>query len=186
MNSWRLLVCIVAAIGLLGVTGLARAETVTFDEYGSGTPITDQYLPQGVVFSGYGADPPPQIYDYVGYIGRVLISYDWYSAMVIRFVEPSDPGTYRPVSEIAFDNPIDSEVDYIVARVYDANDNLIYEYTSSSPERVEIQLGSAEGAYMILDDDQNTAYVIDNLYFLPGAPTAVESASWGKVKNLFR
>jgi hypothetical protein len=54
-------------------------------------------------------------------------------------------------------------VDYIVVQVLDAGGTVVYGYTSTSPERVITNLGAPIGAYMIVDDDLTTAYVLDNL-----------------------
>ena len=155
---------IIVAI-LAGGAGGASGYVIDFEGFPSGTPITDQYLSYGVLFSGYPAgDPPPVTWDYgPGSFGSVLISYDWFSAMKVEFVDPLNPGLYLPVSHIELDNPIDSEVDYLVVEVFDASGQLLYTYTSASPERVVIDLGADIAAYMILDDTASTAYVIDNL-----------------------
>lgn len=155
---------IIVAI-LAGGAGDASGYIIDFEGYPSGTQITDQYLSYGVLFSGYPAgDPPPVTWDYgPGSYGSVLISYDWFSAMKVEFVDPLNPALYLPVSHIEFDNPINPEVDYIVVEVFDASGQLLYTYTSASPERVVIDLGAYVAAYMILDDSADTAYVIDNL-----------------------
>ena len=155
---------IIVAI-LAGGAGGASGYVIDFEGFPSGTPITDQYLSYGVLFSGYPAgNPPPVTWDYgPGSYGSVLISYDWFSAMRVEFVDPLNPTFYLPVSHIEFDNPINPEVDYIVVEVFDASGQLLYSYTSTSPERVVIDLGAPVAAYMILDDSASTAYVIDNL-----------------------
>jgi hypothetical protein len=155
---------IIVAI-LAGGAGDVRGYVIDFEGFPSGTPITDQYLCYGVLFSGYPAgDPPPLTWDSgpLSY-GSVLISHDWYSAMKVEFVDPLNTAVYWPVSHIEFDNPINPEVDYIVVEVFDASGLLLYSYTSASPERVVIDLGASVAAYMILDDSADTAYVIDNL-----------------------
>jgi hypothetical protein len=119
-----------------------------------------------VVFQGFGFDPDPRIYDYgEDSLSRVLVSHDWYAPMVISFVDPDDASVYAPRSYIAFDNVIEAEVDYIDVTVYDSSDNEVFSYLSASPEYVEIDLDSAVGAYMVLDDSSATAYVVDNLTF---------------------
>ncbi|HOC44268.1 MAG TPA: hypothetical protein PKJ99_14735 [Thermoanaerobaculales bacterium] len=161
----RSLAALIVVAILAGGTGDASAYVIDFEGYPSGTQITDQYLPYGVLFSGYPpGQSPPRIEDYgTGSYGKVLRSYDWYSAMQVQFVDPLNPSVYLPVSHIELDNPIDTEVDYLVVEVFDASGQLLYSYTSTSPERVVIDLGAPVAAYMILDDSANTAYVIDNL-----------------------
>jgi hypothetical protein len=169
----------------LGIASPIGAETVTFDEYPQGTVITNQYVHLGVLFSGHAGSSDPEIFDYGPEShGRVLIN-NWWDPMKISFVNPTNPDEYCPVSEIEFDNPIDVEVDYIVIQVYNSAGTLIHEETSTSPERVVIDLGGAIGAYMVLDDAQDTAYVIDNLFFARG-PSPVEAETWGEVKRLFK
>jgi len=161
----RSLAALIIVAILAGGTGDASSYVIDFEGYPSGTQITDQYLSYGVLFSGYPpGESPPMTEDYgAGSYGSVLRSHDWYSAMRIEFVDPLNPTFYLPVSHIEFDNPIDSEVDYIAVEVFDASGQLLYSYTSTSPERVVIDLGAPVAAYMILDDSASTAYVIDNL-----------------------
>jgi hypothetical protein len=162
----------------------AMAALVDFEGYPSGTIITDQYVDLGVLFSGIDSDPPPRTHEYVDLYGKVLRSHNWYDAMVITFVNPDNPAAARPVQIIEFDNPIDTEVDYIQVEVYDVDDVLIYSYLSTSPEHVAIDLGLPSASYMILDDDQDTAYVIDNLYFdIWSTPTG--NSSWSQIKGLY-
>lgn len=139
-------------------------DTITFNEYPTGTKITNQYLCKGVLFSGVGNDPPPEIYDYSSR-GRVLHSHNWYDGILIKFVDPLDSTVFRQVSSISFDNPTDEQLDYITVEVYSVDKELLFTYTSASPERVEINLCAPVCAYMVLDDSANTAYAIDNLAF---------------------
>jgi hypothetical protein len=162
MRSAALLIIVAV---LAAGAGAAFGDVIDFEGYPSGTPITDQYVSYGVLFSGYPpGDPTPVTFDYgSSSYGSVLISHDWFAAMRVDFVDPLNPSLFLPVSHIEFDNPIDSEVDYIVVEVFDAGGLLLYSYTSASPERVVIDLGAYVAAYMILDDGGGTAYVIDNL-----------------------
>ena len=142
----------------------AIGDTITFEEYGTGTVITDQYLSEGIIFSGLEAGQNPVIHDYgESTHTSTLHSYDWFGALVVHFVNPENSEEYRNVRHISFDNPIDTEVDYISIAVYDAEDLILYQSVSTSPERVTINLENSPAAYMVLDDSANTAYVIDNL-----------------------
>jgi hypothetical protein len=137
---------------------------ITFSDYVQNTLITNQYTDHGVLFSGLTEGQDPVVAEYSAEtFGRVLRSYDWYGQIVARFVDPQNPQKPRLVQQIAFDNPSETELDYINVKVYDPEENLIYNYTSKSPERVRIDLGEALAAYMVLDDSAQTAYVIDNL-----------------------
>lgn len=138
-------------------------DTINFDLYTTGTVMTNQEIPKGAIFSGISA-PDPQIYDYgPSSFGPVIISYDWYAPFRLDFVDTLAGSTLALVQKIEFENPIDSEIDYIVADVYDEFDNLIYHYVSTSPEYVTIDLGTPSGAYIIFDDSASTAYVVDNI-----------------------
>lgn len=149
-------------------------DTITFNEYAGDTPITNQYLDKGVLFSGFENTPPPWIEDYGGNLGRVLRSYNWYDGILIRFVEPSDTTVYRPVNAIGFKNPAASEVDFIIAKIYDAQDRLVHRCTSASPEQVNLTMDSPIGAYMVIDDSANTAFIIDDLIISTG-PVGIQS-----------
>ena len=82
----------------------AIGDTITFKEFADGTLITDQYINHCVDFSGLETDQDPIIYDYgPASIGRILHSYDWYGAIVARFVNPLNSEDYRPVRWISFD-----------------------------------------------------------------------------------
>jgi len=139
-------------------------DTITFEEYDTGTVITDQYLQYGVVFSGLEPGQDPVIYDYgPASITRIIHSYDWYGALVAHFVNPLNPEVYRPVRRISFDNAASS--DYITIHIYDSQDNLIYSKTSFGQEHIDIRLADYQAAYMVLDDSLETAYAVDNIYF---------------------
>jgi hypothetical protein len=138
-------------------------DTITFEEFATGTIITDQYINYGVVFSGLETDQDPIIHDYgPATLGRILHSYDWYGAIVVRFVNPLNSEDYRPVRRISFDNAGGS--DYIVVKIYNSQDSLIYSHTSFGAEHLDIKLADYQAAYMVLDDSLETAYAFDNLY----------------------
>ena len=139
-------------------------DTINFTPYSTGTVINTQYIDDGASFSGDGGTPDPEVYDYgVGSWGAVLISHNWYDPIRIDFVDTLTGSTTNLVQSIEFDNPINTEVDYISIDVYDASNNLIHHYVSASPENVIIDFGSPSAAYMIVDDSNSTAYIIDNL-----------------------
>jgi len=143
----------------------SMTDTINFTPFPDGTVITNQYLSYGAQFEGYNGSSDPIIYDYIGSYGRVLRSDNWYNALRLNFVDSSNTSQYQPVDHIEFDNPINSEIDYISVDVYDSLDNLIYHYLSTSPEHVVIDFETAMGAYMTFDDSASTAYVIDNILF---------------------
>jgi hypothetical protein len=147
-------------------------DTINFEAYTSGTEITDQYYEEGAQFSGVGTGSP-QVFDYgPGPLGKVLISPTWFDPIRVDFVDTTTGLSTQLVQKIELLNPVDTEIDYIKIDIYDASDNLLQSYTSTSPEEVSIDLGSPLAAYMILDDDQGTAYVVDNILLDFGDPSA--------------
>ena len=161
---------------------VAQCDTLDFEGIASGTDFTNQYQACGVVFSSNGIATPPVTYDY-GSLSwtSVLHSYDWYGELRMDFVDPVNGTTHVPVGYVSFDNPIGSEIDYIVGTAYDVNSNILTTFSSASPERIEVTTGSANIAYIILDDDQTTAYVIDNIVISGGEPGAVQEHAIGGV-----
>lgn len=175
-----------ATLVTLTATGAAaQCDTLDFEGYASDTPFLDQYQACGVVFSSNGLPTPPVTYDYGSFSwGSVLHSYDWYGELRMDFVDPVNGTTHVPVSYVSFDNPIDSEIDYIVGSAYDVNGNVLTTFNSQSPDRVEISLPGPTIAYIIMDDANSSAYVIDNLVIAgqgsvglsvvqPGEPSAL-------------
>jgi len=158
-------------------------DTITFNGLVSGTTITNQYQNKGVVFTGYAGSGNPVTYDYTGSYGSVLISDNWYNPLRANFVDTASGIFYHLAQYIAFDNPINTEVDYINVDVYDSANVLIYHYLSTSPEHVVINLASPSAAYMVLDDASGTAYVVDNIVvdFGPTSQVGINEAQ----KNSF-
>ncbi|MBC8173701.1 MAG: hypothetical protein H7X71_07335, partial [Chitinophagales bacterium] len=140
------------------------SDTIDFSAYESETIITDQYLSESFLFSGYDGSGDPRVYDYgVGSYGRVLRSDDWYNPIKVSFVDSADTDVFRLIEKLDFDNPIDSEVDYISVDAYDSMDVLVVHHVSTSPEHVSLDFASENIAYVVFDDSAFTAYVIDNL-----------------------
>ncbi|MEO8066886.1 MAG: T9SS type A sorting domain-containing protein [Flavobacteriales bacterium] len=161
------------AIGQLNA--VAQCDTLDFEGILSGTNFTNQYQSCGVVFSSNGIITPPVTYDY-GSLSwtSVLHSYDWYGELRMDFVDPADGVTPVPVGYVSFDNSVGSEIDYIMGTAYDVNGIALTTFYSISPERIELNIGGAGIAYIVLDDDQNTAYVIDNIVIAGAEPGAVQ------------
>lgn len=149
---------------LTATDAAAQCDTLDFEGYPSDTPFLDQYQSCGVVFSSNGLPTPPVTYDYGSFSwGSVLHSYDWYGELRMDFVDPVNGTTHVPVSYVSFDNPIDTEIDYIVGTAYDENGVALTTFNSQSPDRVEISLPGPTIAYIVMDDANGSAYVIDNL-----------------------
>lgn len=161
MKRHLLLLSIVA---LVAADTAAQCDTLDFEGYASDTPFLNQYQSCGVVFSSNGVLTPPVTYDYGSFSwGSVLHSYDWYGELRMDFVDPANGTTHVPVSYVSFDNPIDTEIDYIVGTAYDVNGTVLTTFNSQSPDRVEISMAGPTIAYIVMDDANTSAYVIDNL-----------------------
>jgi len=144
-------------------------DTINFEGYPYNSAITDQYLSNGGIFSGYNGSGIPVTYDYGIYsFGSTLHSDDWYNPLKLKFVDPLDSTQGKLISKLTFLNPINPEVDYIKVIIYDENDSAVASYLSTSPEWVTIDLASNNGAYAVFDDSASTAYVIDNVTFTQG------------------
>jgi hypothetical protein len=159
-------------------------DTITFEEYSSGTIITDQYLSRGAIFSGLPNGAYCDTYDYgeLTY-GKILKSSSWYDIVKLEFVDPNDASVPQPIKYFGYDNPVDSEIDYIVTNFYDANDALVYTYTSTSPEIVSIDLTSTPATYVTFDDEQGSAYVLDDIWFLIDS-TVVENVHESEISKI--
>ncbi len=145
------------------------SDTIDFTPYPTSTIINTQYAYDGAIFTGFNGSGDPEVYDYgTSAYGRILKSDTWYNPLRLNFVDSANTTQYVPVQHIEFDNPVNSEVDYISVDVYDSTGVIIYHYLSTSPEHVVINLSSSDAAYMTFDDSANTAYVIDNIYFYTG------------------
>ena len=161
-------------------------DTISFEGLVSNTPVSDNFWEEGAIFSGYNGSGTPVTYDYgINIYTSVLHSDDWYNPLKLRFVDVNDTSGVKPISHLSFFNPVSSEIDYIKVEVYDYNDNAIETYLSTSPEWVSIDLVNGLGSYVVFDDSNYTAYVIDNVSFEPGGkPTgisSIESASESSV-----
>ncbi|QQR85788.1 MAG: hypothetical protein IPJ76_14430 [Flavobacteriales bacterium] len=143
---------------------IAQCDTLDFEGYPSDTPFENQYQACGVVFSSNGVPSPPVTYDYTSFSwGSVLHSYDWFGELRMDFIDPVNGTTHVPVSYVSFDNPIDTEIDYIVGTAYDVNGTVLTTFNSQSPDRIEISLPGPTIAYIVMDDANGSAYVIDDL-----------------------
>ncbi len=172
MRSLKSLVA--SLVAMTGVCAFAVECEVRFD-HPTGAQITNQYVPCGFIFEGLGTDPPPETYEYEGFPGTILHSHDWYSPMVVRFVDPAQPSAVRPVARIEFDNPI--PVDLVQVEVFDSNDQVLATHLTAGTrpseepvERIVIDVHAPLAAYMVIFDGTpgdsgwfGPAYTIDNL-----------------------
>lgn len=144
------------------VKHLYVCDTINFTPYATGMIINNQYQSEGVIFSGYNGSGDPEVYDYTGELGKILHSDDWYNPIRLNFVDTINGSSYFLAKKIEFDNPINTETDYISINVYDSLDNLIRHYLSESPEHIVLNFDMPVAAYMVLDDSSHTAYIVDN------------------------
>jgi hypothetical protein len=140
------------------------SDTINFTPYPTGTIMTNQYQDEGVIFSGFNGSTDPLIYDFSpDPMGRVLRSDNWYNALRVNFIDTLNASHYMLAKKIEFDNPCNSEVDYIRVDIYDSLNNHIMHYLSESPEHVVLNFTIPTAAYMVLDDSAETSYVVDNI-----------------------
>jgi hypothetical protein len=151
-------------IGTATPSIVSVGDTMDFEQFPSGTIITNQYQYLGILFSGYNGSGNPDVYDYGPTVyTKILKSDNWYNPMKLTFVDPLNPTAFNPVQYIDFDNSEDAAGDWVIIDVYDSTGAVVYHGSSFSPDHVSINLGSSIGAYMVLDDSLQTAYIIDNI-----------------------
>src|SRR5258708_13812177 len=69
------------------------SQTLTFDDYGEGTPITNQYESKGIIFSGTSPDELPFIvWDEASFTNPVLSGTpEFHGTIHAEFVAPGTP-----------------------------------------------------------------------------------------------
>lgn len=145
-------------------------DTITFNEQLTGAIITDQYaFSHGAIFSGWPAPNYCDIYDYTGVYGPILKSSSWYDGIRIDFVDPLDTTVSMPICRFGLNNPIDTEIDVILIKMYDADDNVLLTHASVSPELTVMEITSATCTYVTLEDEAGQAYVVDDVWFSAGS-----------------
>ena len=151
-------------------------DTINFNGLTTGTVLSDQFAStHGAIFSGWPQGNYVDTYDYgEGSWGSIAKSSSWYDGIRIDFVNPMDTTEVVTVCQFGFNNPINTEIDYIVVRFYDINDNLIHTHHSISPEMININLYPNGAAYVTMEDEYDSAYVIDDLWFEAGCPVNLE------------
>jgi hypothetical protein len=174
----RKLITICLTVGLLaavlGVTGTANAQSITFDEFPVGTVISNQYASEGVLFLP-------------GDITQRLPQISWNEAMpdqpILRSTGEPDYYDYQGDFWMQFTTPVNS-VEFLsgswntpqtgVIEVYDPGMNLLASLTNRGTgiELISISgLGNIEKIYFNSISDPYGAD-IDNLVFTP-EPTTI-------------
>jgi hypothetical protein len=175
--------CILSStIALMTIIPTAAADcSIDFENLPHGTAVSQQYQGCGVVFDSLPGQPLPMIYDASpAPEGKILHSWDWYAPVIVSFVNPANPSEYRPVSYIQFGNPA-GDMDVLYVRVFTTNGSLIGTYTSpfGSPETVALDFGDPIAAFMIVDDQGDTAYIMDDLIVLEESPIFMDGFDVG-------
>lgn len=143
--------------------------TITFSEFPLGTSITNQYVPEGVVFSGSGSGPFISV-DGANPTAPVLSGSPQFQGTIeARFVNPSD------VTQTLF--AFDATVD---AGFFDALESVAVDFVglSSSGTLLNSQFGienfsfpePIESFVFNIVSSEPAGYAIDNLTFRLGAP----------------
>lgn len=182
-SGWLTKVCIatiiaLGAAALIASNAYALEDTITFEEYGEGTPITTQYEADGIIFSGLNpAEPPIVVWDGISETNPVLSGQPLFHGSIrAEFVTP---GTPLPSAvngleiEVGFiDDPGSVQLtvetttgpEYIVAEEYGFNYLVSYaeNITGFTIEEVEY-------------DEEG--FEIDNVSFTPPAPLPPQPVS---------
>lgn len=152
-------------------------DTINFMEYQSSDHelnIYDEYVHCGALFLGEDSTHHAQVSYHPDHGGAVLHSEGWYKPIKIKFIDPNNPEQYNPASSISYLSPLWPSDDYVIAKVYDVNDNLIKQHTSYGLDTVNMTFSSYIAAYIIFDDSLSTSYSVDNISWKQNIVLSVE------------
>ena len=160
-------------------------DTIDFMEYPSTTfeeNIYDEYLNCGALFLGSDSNHSAQVSHHPDQGGGMLHSQNWFRPIKIKFVNPYDSTQYNPSIQISYLSPTWPTEDYLLAKVYDINNNLIKQHTSFGADTVNLVFSSFKAAYIIFDDSLATSYSVDNISWTQSIVLSVDEI----VDNQFR
>lgn len=160
-----------AAVPSTADANFVGSQTLTFEDYGEGTPITTQYEAEGIIFSGASPDEPPFI--------------AWDTASSTNPVLSGDPRFHGPIHGefVSPGTPLPTTVDGLAMEVGYIDD----------PGSVQLSVITTTGTETITADQYGFNYLesnapniigfsveetgfdsegfeIDNVSFTPGAP----------------
>lgn len=148
------------------------ATLITFSEFPIGTPISDQYGDQGILFGG---DSPFIATDGANPTSPVLSGTpQYFGAIEGYFVDPSDGVTPTTVESVTLDAGYFDQVGSTAVTAYDRNGNVVDRVTNFDLGIVSLTLSSKRGiaSWRIEPIGQEDAgYAIDNVSFGPGTET---------------
>jgi len=139
----------------------AGAQTVIdFEGPPTGPTSGLDYLNLGVRFGGPAG---VQEYNYGGSMTEITTSGDWYSALEMTFVDPSDPTIDATTSLVSMQNRWAE--DRWTASSYDLAGNLLETQVLDGVGWLTLSIGAIHR--VVLDDVNSTAFAMDNLTFDP-------------------
>jgi hypothetical protein len=154
--------------------GFVGSETITFEDYGEQTPITNQYEPEGIVFSGASAFEPP------------FIAWDDISAT--NPVLSGNPRFHGPIHAefVAPGTPLPTTVDglsLLVGYIDDPDSVTLTVTTTTGSETIvadqygfnELESSASNITGFSVEETgfDEEGFEIDNVSFTPGAPPVV-------------
>lgn len=154
--------------------GFVGSQTLTFEDYGEGTPITNQYEPDGIIFSGASPSEPPFI--------------AWDDSSSTNPVLSGNPLFHGPIHGefVAPGTPLPTTVDGLSMEVGFIDDpgsvTLTVDTTTGTETIVASEFGFDElesaasnitGFTVEETSFESEGFEIDNVSFTPGAPPVV-------------
>lgn len=165
--------CLVAASLPAQAAALSGSKTLTFDDYGEGTPITTQYEADGVIFSGSSPEEIPFItWDYINPTTPVLTGNPRFHGVIKgQFVAPGTP-TQTTVNGLAVDVGYIDDPGSVQLRLETTTGPIIIMAEEFGINRLESTAPNISGFSVEEAEYDDAGFAIDNLSFNPGLPPA--------------
>jgi hypothetical protein len=180
----KLTVVTVACISLvlMGASSAATAfaqgsQTLTFEDYGEGTPITNQYEPDGIIFSGSSPSEPPFIaWDTVSSTNPVLSGDPRFHGPIHgEFVAP---GTTLPttVDGLSMEVGFIDDPESVTLTIFTTTGTETIVANEEGFDYLESSASNITGFVVEETSFEAEGFEIDNVSFTPGAPPVITPA----------
>ena len=150
------------------------SQTLTFESYGEGTPITNQYEPEGIVFSGSSPSEPPFIaWDDVSATNPVLSGDPLFHGPIHgEFVAPNttEPTT---VDGLSMDVGFIDDPESVTLTVFTTNGTETIPANEFGFDYLESSASNITGFAVEETSFESEGFEIDNVSFTPGAPPVI-------------
>lgn len=162
----------------LAAASVARAdfvgsETLTFENYEDGTPITTQYEPEGIIFSGATPEEPPFIASDESSLTNPVLSGDprFFGPLHGEFVVP---GTSTPttVHGLAMDVGYINNPGSVTLTITTTTGSETLTADEEGFDHLETEASNITGFVVEAISYEEAGFEIDNVSFTPGSPPA--------------